>query len=85
MLSKAKDLLCIDAANSRSFALLRMTNLEEGTTITKTAGLRSAEADESVRPYVFCFGAFIPNSFITICRSFHASPFCRGSRSRNAG
>ena len=41
--------------------------------------------DECVRPYVFCFGAFSPNSFITICRSFHASPFCRGSRSRNAG
>ena len=30
-------------------------------------------------------GAFNPISAITICRSFQASPFCRGSRSRNAG
>ena len=41
--------------------------------------------DECVRPYAFAFGPFIPNSFITICKSFHASPFCRGSRNRNAG
>jgi hypothetical protein len=34
---------------------------------------------------VAAFGAFIPNSFITICKSFQASPFCRGSRNRNAG
>ena len=26
-------------------------------------------------PYAFAFGAFSPNSRITICRSFHASPF----------
>ena len=30
-------------------------------------------------------GAVSPISFMTICRSFHASFFCRGSRSRNAG
>ncbi len=30
-------------------------------------------------------GAFSPISAITLCRSFHASPFIRGSRSRNAG
>ena len=34
---------------------------------------------------VFFSGAFNPSSAITICRSFHASAFCRGSRSRNAG
>ena len=26
-------------------------------------------------PYIFVFGPFSPNSFITICKSFHASPF----------
>ena len=26
-------------------------------------------------PYMFALRAFIPNSFITICKSFHASPF----------
>src|SRR5258708_39543948 len=31
------------------------------------------------------FGGSRPRYFITICRSFHASPFCRGSRNRNAG
>ena len=30
-------------------------------------------------------GATSPRSFITICKSFQASFFCRGSRSRNAG
>ena len=34
---------------------------------------------------LFFAGAFSPSSAITICRSFHASPFCRGSRNRNAG
>ena len=33
----------------------------------------------------FFAGAVSPNSAITICRSFHASTFWRGSRSRNAG
>src|SRR6266404_6098002 len=31
------------------------------------------------------FGGSIPRYFITICRSFHVSPFWRGSRSRYAG
>ena len=35
--------------------------------------------------YVAWEGAFRPNSFITICRSFQASFFWRGSRSRKAG
>ncbi len=35
--------------------------------------------------YAFALGAVIPNSRITICRSFQASPFCRGSRNKNAG
>ena len=30
-------------------------------------------------------GGFNPRYFITICKSFHASFFCRGSRSRYAG
>ncbi len=37
-------------------------------------------------PYSAPFaGIAIPNSFITICKSFQVSFFCRGSRSRNAG
>ncbi len=47
--------------------------------------LLSSQSPRGVRSYVFAFGAFIPSSFITICKSFQASPFCRGSRSRNAG
>jgi hypothetical protein len=37
-------------------------------------------------PYSAPFaGIVIPNSFITICKSFQVSFFWRGSRSRNAG
>lgn len=35
--------------------------------------------------YAFVVGGFNPSSFITICKSFHASTFCLGSRSKNAG
>src|SRR5215472_7201111 len=33
----------------------------------------------------FFAGGFSPRNFIAICKSFHASFFCRGSRSRYAG
>ena len=39
----------------------------------------------SVVNHVFRAGGSKPKYFITICKSFHASFFCRGSRSRNAG
>src|SRR6478672_10317439 len=34
---------------------------------------------------LFAAGGFNLKNFITICKSFHASFFCRGSRSRYAG
>ncbi len=41
---------------------------------------------EIARAYSAPFaGIAIPNSFITICKSFQVSFFWRGSRSRNAG
>src|SRR6185312_11317827 len=53
---------------------------------------RSCCSEESLAVYSGLFvsskllgGATSPRSFITICKSFQASFFCRGSRNRNAG
>jgi hypothetical protein len=43
------------------------------------------EPRETIVRYVVGFGGTSPKYFITICKSFQASPFCRGSRRRNAG
>jgi|GEM_PF-2310464 len=48
----------------------------------RTEPIDIPENPENPHPFT---GAFNPISAITICRSFHASPFWRGSRSRNAG
>ena len=52
----------------------------------KTKVLRFARDDSSIQTRGFYsaafFGGSISKSFITICKSFQASPFCRGSRKR---
>ena len=70
-------------ADNADCRLCESKNSISGHSLRKARALRGT--DECVRPYTSDFGRFSPKYFITICKSFHASPFWRGSRRRNAG
>jgi len=50
-----------------------------------TLGDEARASFRAYEPSADFLGGSMPRNFITICRSFQASPFWRGSRSRNAG